>query len=314
MSFDVRPWQPGDEAAILALFRDSYGKDLSEATWTWRFATAAAGPGVIVLAWDGPRLAAHYAVTAVQLSVDGADVACGLSGTTMTHPDYRGVGLFPRLAEATYAAMHARGMQLVWGFPNDLSHRGFVEDLGWKDIYEIPTLRATLPLRRAVDGDAAVREETHLDGDFDALWQVARRRYRMVGRRDARALRWRYIDNPGDRYRLLALRDASGLGGYAVIKRYQQELHVIDLLARDDASEARLARTAIAVAQSEGAASVSLWLAPHRPLHGELERLGFRNDKPVTYFGARAFDPTVDRTIVEDYRSWHVMMGDSDVY
>lgn len=60
------------------------------------------------------------------------DYHTGLSGTTMTHPEYRGKGLFPVLARSTYARMKAANMAMVWGFPNAMSHRGFVRNLNWE--------------------------------------------------------------------------------------------------------------------------------------------------------------------------------------
>ncbi len=140
----TRLYQPGEESQILTLFRHSYGREMSEAYWNWRFRDAPAGPAVIFLTWDGDILAAHYAVTSLVLRIEGQDWLTGLSGTTMTHPDYRGQGLFPKLGRSTYAHMAKAGMGLVWGFPNVQSHRGFIRDLNWADIYEVPTLRLSV--------------------------------------------------------------------------------------------------------------------------------------------------------------------------
>ena len=204
---------------------------------------------------------------------------------------------------------------MVWGFPNRLSHRGFVQDLGWKDVYEIPTFRVHLPLRRPIAEVPLVAEVAGPDESFDRLWSDTSARFRVIGRRDAAALRWRYQHTPSPgAYRFLVSRTEDRLHGYAVLKRYKEELHVVDLLARDDEVELRLVHAAIGLAQRESITSVSLWLGTHRPLHLELERLGFENESPVTYLGARVLGKDIDASIVGDYTSWYLGMGDSDVY
>lgn len=304
---------PGEEQAILDLFAVSFRRELSRAWWEWRFRNTPPGPGVIVLARENGRLAAHYAVAAIKLSIEGRDVVSGLSGTTMTHPDFRGGGLFPSLARATYAEMVREGMQLVWGFPNSQSHRGFVRDLGWTDIWEIPTFRLRLPLAKPVAAPADVALCTGpLDG-FDELWREMRTRHRVIAVRDAAAIEWRYRANPSEQYRILQRVVGGTLRGYAVLKRYKDDLHIVDLLALDDETGVALVHTAISHATAEGATAVSMWLGLHHPLHLELERIGFQNDVPVTYLGARVLDPALTATL-GDYRDWYVTMGDSDVY
>jgi len=313
LQFEFRSYQEGDETAILDLFRQSYGCDLGLKVWAWRFRDNPAGPGVIDLSWDGNTLAAHYAVTAVAMRIAGQDWQTGLSGTTMTHPNYRGQGLFPILARNTYERMTKSGMAMVYGFPNAMSHRGFIKDLGWADIYEIPTFR--LPLSGAVSLPApgpALVELQQFDKRFDLLWEQVKDDFPVVTKRDQRHLQWRYVDNPIERFRILAYGDADSLLGYAVFKRYQDELQVVDLLTVQDIEiGVRLLSGVAQAADAEVAAAISLWLGVTHPLHHALERFGFRLGEPVTYFGALAFRNQVE---ISNFRNWYLAMGDSDVF
>jgi len=115
---------------ILTLFRRSYNRDFPERSWTWRFAEAPAGPGILALVSDGECLASHYAATPVWCRIGGRDVLTALAGTTMTDPAYRGRGLFQQAARIAYAEMQRRGMWFVWGFPNSQIHRQRRRDLG----------------------------------------------------------------------------------------------------------------------------------------------------------------------------------------
>ncbi|MBN1946986.1 MAG: GNAT family N-acetyltransferase [Bradymonadales bacterium] len=310
-----RAAQSGDEQAILDLFGASFERHLPEEVWRWRFLHCPAGPGIVELALDGDRLAAHYAVTPVRLSIDGLDILAGLSGTTMTHPDYRGLGLFPLLAERTYQRMEASGMACVFGFPNTGSHRGFVKDLRWSDIYEVPTF--SLPIDSSRTSDEAsthIREIDHFDARFDDLWERARKLHRVIACRNQASLDWRYVANPQSAYRILAYCAGDAVSGYAVVKSYQQRLQIVDLCALEIDVEKELVKGVLALARQLSAQVVDLWLSVHRPLHRELERIGFSNSAPVTYFGARRLGQDLSGGTIEDWRNWVLTMGDSDVY
>lgn len=309
-------YQTGDEVHILELFHQSYGRDLSAQSWTWRFRDNSAGPGIIYLSWDGDILAAHYAVTSVVLRINGQDWLTGLSGTTMTHPNYRGHGLFPELARRTYAHMAKSGMALVWGFPNVLSHRGFVRNLKWIDIYEIPALHLSLTSRLSLPAPSGnVVELDRFDERFDYLWDHVKDDYLIIPKRDRKHLEWRYVQNPAERYQILACIKAESVLGYAVFKRYQEELQVVDILAVQDIDVGMQLISRVArIGLEASAVAVSLWLNVTHPLHHALEKLGFRNGEPITYFGGLALQPDLPVAELYDFRNWYLTMGDSDVF
>ena len=94
----LKPYNTGDELAILSLFKECYGREMSVKYWKWRFIENPFRRILILLAWDNSALAAHYAVSPVLLLVKGQPYMAALSLTTMTHPKYRGLKLFPKLA------------------------------------------------------------------------------------------------------------------------------------------------------------------------------------------------------------------------
>ena len=161
---DVRAYAPGDEAAILRLFDRSFGKPLPEAFWRWRFLDDPHGAPMIELAWDGDVLAAHYAVSPTSIAVEGERRVASLSMTTMTDPDYRGHGLFGQLATRLYERLAGVGHVAVFGFPNAQSHRGFIRDLGWQDVHEIPMLRLEVASAKPIErGRRARRHRARRD-------------------------------------------------------------------------------------------------------------------------------------------------------
>lgn len=310
---EFRPYAPGDEGAIIDLFQTVYRRPLSPAFWRWRFQENPSGHAVIELAWSGGRLAAHYLTAPIRMWVDGEVVRTGLSGTTMTGPDFRGMGLFPRLAVRTYDRMLAEGMPLVWGFPNANSHRGFVQDLAWADVCEVPTF--TLPLGRAMPGSGGGAAELAWDDPrLDPLWARASATLQIAAVRDAAHVRWRYGAHPDERYRLTGV-GTEDLRAWAVWKRYGDEMQIVDLLSDGDADAAvALVLDLCALAQGEGMTQVNLWMSVSHPLHRALEKVGFGSAAPVTYFGARVLDPAFAARRPYDHARWYLARGDSDVY
>lgn len=316
-NIDIRPYAAGDDETIEALFQRAFGRSVGEAAWCWRFRDSPGGPGVVALGWDGPTLASHYGVSRVRFSISGEEIATGLSGTTMTDPGYRGLGLFPLLAQSVYRSMEAAGMAFVWGFPNTMSHRGFIRDLGWHDVYEIPTFCLDLSPEKALPGrdDRVVGLEA-FDPRFDLLWERLRSENRIAARRDRASLTWRYLANPTARYEILGLFQSDELLGYAVLKEYRPVLHIIDILGPRNQTDVggSLVVAAAHLARERGLSAVSMWLNVVHPLHQALEKLGFRNDGPVTYLGARQLRPLPPGANLLDFRDWYFGMGDSDVY
>lgn len=314
---DIRPYQPGDEAAIIELFAQCFQRPLSASWWDWWFRDNPAGHALIELAWDGEQLVGHHAVSPVYLLTNQGERVGGLSGTTMTHPNYGAHGLFLTLAGRVYERMNNAGMTMVWGFPNSLSHRGFIQGLQWVDIYEIPMFRLNLehcPSLPAVR--ANVVELLEFDQRFDRLWEQIRGTLRFATRRDCRFLQWRYCKHPTVPYRLLAYIDGEGgtIEGYAVLKSYGREIQIVDLLTGRDKNIGRqLVLQAMHLALEDSAMGVSMWLPITHPLHWTLERMGFKNGSPVTYFAGLWLQDCWDRSCY-DFRNWYCTAGDSDVF
>lgn len=306
---DIRPWQPGDEIAIMGLFETVFGKPMTEAFWRWRYLDHPAGGPMIALAWDGDRLAAHYAASHAPLVIDGATTAAALSMTTMTHPDYRGQGLFERSASVLYEQMAAAGVEVVWGFPNRNSNVPFRRKLAWSAIADIPVLACELRPNHGAASNTLV-EVAAIDTRFDLKRQDHEG---LHGDHRAAYLSWRIDRNPANRYVILTLPASQDLDGYAILKPYgETEFDLVALAAADDRAYPELISGVLATAAARGAQRVNCWSLPHDPARNPLERAGFQATAPVTYFGGR----TLGGAAVElnDPRRWRIAMIDSDIY
>jgi len=128
----IRPIVAEDLSAIAALMRSVHGDGtrLTEGYLRWQYIDNPDGLVVGFNAWDGDVLAAHYACMPVMM--EGERWLWSLN--TATHPDYRGQGLFPRLAEMTYERGKQEGFAAVIGVANAMSASGFVRKLGFTEL------------------------------------------------------------------------------------------------------------------------------------------------------------------------------------
>lgn len=310
-----RTYEQGDEASICELFEYTYRRPMPFDFWHWRFRANPLGEAISILAWYNDTLVGHYCVSRVDLSVHGQILHSGLGGSLMVHPDYRGGGLFALLNEEIHAHMCQENLSLIWSFPNNNSHRLFVQKIGRANIYEIPFFSLIVTNAQHLPPlSPEVCELQQFSDDFLSLWNRVHKNYPIIARRDATFLRWRYTDNPLEKYGILAYYDNEQLLGYLVYKHYRTAIQIVDLLTiEDDQIGLHLIAHLVELARRKQIIEINLWLNVHRSLHHALERVGFSNRSPVTYFTARLLTPlSKSEGFFYTYRNWYVTMGDSD--
>jgi GNAT superfamily N-acetyltransferase len=316
MSLEIRPWQPGDEGAILELFQAAFGRSLSAAFWKWRFLDHPAGPPLIMLAWMQGRLVSHYAASQCPMIVEGNPVRAALSMTSMTHPEFRSMGLFEKTGHALYEQLRAQGYAMTWGFPNANINVHRQRKLGWRAISDVATLSLALAQwRGGNDSPAEVQQAEQIDARFQrhAARLVARGAGLICGARDAATLAWRIDRNPVNRYIRLVLPDGDEIRGYALLKRWNDsDLDIVDLSAEDAEATRLLLRAAVARAAALGCQRVNSWCLPQDSRRLHFEYIGLNAGAPVTYMGGHPLTP--DLQGFDDPRRWRISMLDSDLY
>lgn len=312
--WEVAEYEPGDEQGIMRLYQLVFGEEMSDDQWRWRYLKNPTGLVTIILAKAGAQIVGQYALLPVRMKVGADTRVVALSLDTMVHPDYRGQGVFVELARRLYKDVALQGTPLVYGFPNEASHRGFVTGLGWVDLCDrVPLfvrplsaegiLKGTvanrfllavggrsgqmgmsllLPARRIeVPDGCAIRPVTSFDDRADELWRRASSAFGISLVRDQRYLNWRYVEKPGDSYTILILERAGDVLGYVVLKsveRFGLRIgFVVDLLAvPDQPSISRcLISEAVECFRKAQRAIISCLMLKHSPYIQALRANGF---------------------------------------
>jgi len=256
------------------------------------------------VAIDKEKIVANYSVSPSWIVSGNVRFKCALSLNTMTHPDYIGQGLFVKLASTLYGHLQENGYAMVYGFPNYISNRTFLTKLGWKNIYEYPTLELTIessiPFEkrnlRELDDVSVIpniqSENLYVDKNIDYL-------------------QWRYVEKPNVEYHFLM----TGNGGWCVYKRYEDMYNIVELHTESVLDVNDFVGFITAKAKQNGLKKLTVWSAINSKQHLALEKLGFRNRYPITYFGA--VDLGISSSVcfdVFDHRNWLINMGDDNVY
>lgn len=95
------------------------------------------GRAISFNAFDGDKMVAHYVCIIKQMLIDGRVVNGILSMATVTHPDYRGRGLFKTLAKMTYDCAHDKGYEFVIGVANANSYPGFMKYFPFQSVGQL---------------------------------------------------------------------------------------------------------------------------------------------------------------------------------
>ncbi|MDN5797171.1 MAG: GNAT family N-acetyltransferase [Intrasporangium sp.] len=147
------------------LFAVVFGHDRGAEHHSWKFDRNPAGPPVVVVAQDGARIVGQYALWPMRLAI-GTDLILGAQSLdTMTHPDYRGQGMFTALARECMDLATQRGIEVLFGFPNEASYPAFVGRLDWDHTGDVrqysrmlkPSLHPRTPAWAGALSDAAAR-------------------------------------------------------------------------------------------------------------------------------------------------------------
>lgn len=250
---------------------------------------------------DNGAYVANSSALPTRLSYRGRIFKSALSVNMMTHPDYSGKGLIQETVGALNKKLKGEGYKLIYGFPNYLSNSLLNVKFGRKDVYEYPTLEKKVSLGNKV-------RNVHFC-EVDDIQDYQSNRIRIV--KDSEYVEWRYSKFSSLKYYYAK----SDLGSWLVFKVFQDivnivEFHpvqlseIVDLISfvEDYASLNKLSR-------------ITIWSMINTDEHCCLEKIGFRNQYPITYFSVLDLGLSDDIDVdIYDHRNWKINMGDDNVY
>lgn len=316
----VREYRAGDEHEIAKLYALCFGRDRPIEEFRWRFFEAPVERVDILVLCAGGRVVGSSARAGFPAFVNGRRAVCRVTGDAMVHPDFRGRQGLAMLTEA--------GTDLPYDLslytPNEgsikvvarLGRRRFrtpiTQWVRWGGL-PIRIASTVVPRRRL-----RVTPLAELGTEVDALAKTAATFAPCIRIRDARYLRWRWLEQPHTEWEIWGTRDGSRLTGIVVFgidRRHDPGWHgrIVDVLAADAASLRAQLLVAGSVLGRRGCRIVSFDYSDPRPWSRRAPYLaGFlrRGEGPVfSGRGQQAWtQPWADR-----FESWYLTRGDSDL-
>lgn len=293
------------------LYEMCFSQKMSKEEIKWRYLDNPSKDILACFAVENGEIVANYSVSPIILMNNGKQIKAGLSLNTMTHPDFTGQGLFVKLASKVYAQMQERGYKLVFGFPNYISNRTFISKLGWKDIYEIPMME--LEITDSLVMNQTVKDIVE-DNDFQLDYDKCTSKLnKIMVYKPKEYLLWKYKKSPVNKYYNFVIKnDEQAVTSRIVCKEYQNRVNIVDFYM-DNLQEAEaLFKYAINWGKNRKKNLITLWCSLGCKEHLLLEKLGFKNSIPVTYFGANVFsNDTLD---YYKYQNWEINLSDDNVF
>ena len=321
-SYEVREMRDADLESWLECARASFGPERAKSRrqWEWAFRRPGFRTQGMVAVRDGEVLAGYLGI-AQQVWIGGEERVCVQPVDLMVRPDARrGLqrrGLYIEVAEAFIDHYGTQGTDVFhYGWPIEAARRSGQRLMGYEFV------REELCLVREIGSESRefpeeVSDVTDFGEELRWLWDRCASEWGAGTIRDGAWWRWRFVEKPDCEYRLLGVRDASGLRGVAVLRGTAWEwpgvLPVCDWLVPDGDHEAAvlLERALESVAVECGVRS---WVAvfPDTSLtFASFQERGWRvRTSPYTLV-ARSYDPRFDVDWLRAH--WWYDLADSDL-
>ncbi len=240
----IRSYEAGDETKILDLFARSFHAPRSLESWRWKYQNDPWGRERISLALSTENeLLGHYAGYPVSFVDRGKRLIANQIGDTMTDVSVRHIGRGPtsilgRTALHFYTTFCDQQVAFNYGF-NVANIQKFSLRFLRSDRVEPVTYRA-MPassfqrsmrerLRRRASG-YRLELVDRVTEEWDDLFRRAAPSYGFLVERNARYVRWRYLDCPDIRYAVVAIRKWHQLAGWLVFRIRDNRLTIGDAL------------------------------------------------------------------------------------
>lgn len=187
------------------------------------------GEQSIIYALDpkSKNIASIYTYLPTIVACMGSNVPALQSFDTLTDHRHRGKGLFIQLATKLAEKETTKGNQLVFGFPNENSVKGFVKKLGFTYFGEVPFLIKPLRISYFVNkfikkskvgeeddsnceikaneeislnDHASLKKLQNFGEDYEILWKKVKENIPIGVDRNAGYMNWRFVNKPHANY------------------------------------------------------------------------------------------------------------------
>ena len=285
MKSEILPGRP-DPDGLLALVRTVFpGEDVGDPRFLlWLYDRNPSGRALEFMTQNRELVTGHIALIPLRYKTGDGMTTGSMAINAITHPDYRGRGIFIILHDLGFKEAAAKNVPFTFGYANLDSEKGCLKHLGYHELarlplwvlpFDLPKILASQPSKRSLAwraagraaqplsrmwrslrrprraGPIAIEKITEFGPDFDGLWATVSTVAENILVRDHAFLSWRFVQAPTRRYDLFAARSSGRLLGYLAGRTTLVEGlrwgTIVDLLA-EETREGRFAASRLVAA------------------------------------------------------------------
>ena len=340
---------------LIQLTENTYpGQNISKPAYLdWEYLRNPDGKAIVFVAEKFNELYSQYIILPRKYFANTKVLNGSLSVNTLTHPDARGQGLFPKLAELTYDKASRQDIQFTVGFPNPVSSPVFRSKLNFNTLGYLPVYVKILKplnvlkkyfskgnLKRGEEQQIEFPNSENRDGftidlfdpekdasDFEKFHQKFLKDKKYCTLRDLAYIKWRYLDIPSRNYRTYMI-TKDGLINAIIVFRITEffglkTVSILELMKYDEPESVTSARVLLT------------WLSGQAKIHqldlimmafqdlstGKItpSRLGFLPiltrflPQPLEFILRIHHEKANIRGIL-DFKNWYLSLGDLDTF
>ena len=319
----LRPYEPGDEVEINAVFNQVFSLERSLDDWQWKFR---AEPRAIAVATSKGEVVAHAAGLPMRLRLGGQVKRVlqvvdtfSLAGHRR-RPEWRDLWV-DAMALLADGIGRAQGVDLMVGFPGVRARRQAVARCGYDAVppQELTVLSRAGGRPRALVRRLGFRAELAAERDprLDALWAAAGPRYPVAFVHDADHAERRLSGRPGVNYHrfLILPRLSRRPVAFVAFRVAPEAVCWVDLVwdGRRAGALELAAHLSALLAGRAGVQREEMWLTGDPEAQAVLTRLGFEAAPEPRGIAMilRALDPKLDLAALD--RRFYLTMADADL-
>lgn len=349
-AWDIRAYQPGDEAQIVELHQEVFNSSLTVDHWRWKLKGRESVIENVWLAYKEDQLVFHYGGVPIHCQIGNQVITIMSSVDAMTAPDYRRQGLLTTVGQFVFKTWQDNHIAFTLGLPNE-QYGSRTQILGWRPLFDLQwfifPLRPQLMIahklglasfgkipifdelwkqirhqRAKIDKDITIRYIEQAGSEFDQLWQNWCQQSLDTSIsivRDRHWVEWRYLREPSSPYQLLLAEQSGKPVGYVAFRcKLRNGLptgYIADLFTVENniLLQQTLIHQAIDHLHYAGAAMVATLAIPDMAYANVLKRLTFFSAWGAFSVCIVPFAANLPLALIQNPRNWVISGGDFDI-
>jgi len=318
--FYIRKFQENDEKKVLELWKLTFDQEMNQALWRWKYFDNPYPQALLLCESENEEILALYGGIPFKGSRNGKAVVIVQLMDIMSHPDFRGKGLFARTGKAFFEIFcNKNSAEILYGFPGKFHFELGKRILGYAPLENRVTYLkgdTSVLASKKPPSLLSIKQIENPGEQFDRLWEKCSIDYPYAVVRRSEFLRWRFCRHPEKKYEIFCLKGmfSKQIQGYAVLYLKDRAAIFADMLFPKSEKKTAVFFSKIAhMLRSRGVLRVETWLPGSHFLKTAAMAAGFEeHDEPLGIIATiKSFDHSPDTDWINN--NLFYTMADSDL-